>query len=159
MMDEMTDRELFAAVVSDLGRELGRDFATGENEWTFPVLGGQVNVCLRYAPESNLVLAVVPITPLAGKPFSAAARSWLLLEMNAFFRESAGCTLAADPETGMLTALDRRAVRHFPTTGALGNYVRRLAEFARTLRADVRRLEDDAEMAFVKANEEPNAVE
>lgn len=144
----MTDRELFAEVMKDLGRELGRDFSTDENEWTIPLFGGNVNVCLRYAEESNLVLALVPVTPLAGKPFSMAPRNWLLLEMNAFFRESAGCTLAVDPETGMLTAVDRRAVRYFPSAGAVGNYVRKLGEFARTLKHEVRSLEDRVEMAI-----------
>lgn len=143
----MTDRELFATIMTDLGNELGQDFSTNENEWTIPLFGGRVNVCLKYAEGSNLVLVVVPITSLAGKPFSASPRSWALLEMNAFFKGSEGCTLAVDPETGMLTAIDRRAVRYFPSAGAVGNYVRKLGEFAQALVREVRHLEDQAEIA------------
>ena len=143
----MTDKELFSAIMTDLGNELGRDFATDENEWTIPLFDGKVNVCLKYAEESDLVLAVVPVTPLAGKPFSSSPRSWALLELNAFFKGSDGCTLAVDPETGMLTAIDRRAVRYFPSAGAVGNYVRKLGELARTLVREVRHLEDQAEIA------------
>lgn len=144
----MTDKELFAAIMTDLGNELGQDFSTDENEWTIPLFGGGVNVCLKYAEESNLVLVAVPVTSLAGKPFSASPRSWLLLEMNAFFKESAGCTLAVDPETGMLTAIDRRAVRYFPSAGALGNYVRKVGEFVQALGRELRQLEDQAEIAL-----------
>lgn len=143
----MNVSEQFDLLVGDLAALSGMTFERDEDGvWQIPMHGGDILVCLAYRPASGQVIAFARVeTMIPG--VCAAQRARALLEANAFWRGTDGFTLAMDPETRQLIALDRRAPSFFATVDKLAHYVNVLVTLVEDLRAELRHLNDAAEIA------------